>query len=159
MDILSERGQQTALDEQEAARIWHRNFPTTRYIETPKDQPAIVDAVIANDKNKLLCVAETKCRYDMDINKFVNEYEGQWLITFEKLDKASKIAASLCVPLVGFLYIVPSKTLLFKKLTDNNGQFSCSMNVAETVTQATCNGGVALRKNAYVDMSDARKLR
>lgn len=159
MDILSERGQQTLQDEQEAVEIWHRHFPELRYMETPKDQPAIVDAVIANSSNRIVCVTETKCRYDMDLSKFMGDYEGRWLITYDKVNSARKVAAALCVPLVGFLYIVPSRTLLYKKLTDANGQFTCDMQIAETFTQATCNGGVALRENAYIDMNTAKQLR
>ena len=157
MDIKTERGQQTLRDEQDAALIWEQNFPAYQYVQTPKDQPALVDAMLVKDKVIMYCV-ETKCRYDMTLNDLFTHRNGEWLVTYEKISKAKQIALGLGVPLIGFLYLVPDKILLTQKLTDALGNFVCKIRTEDTETQRTVNGGVITRKNAFIDMDEAKIL-
>lgn len=157
MDILTPLGQQTLADEQVAGAIWERNFPKYKYIQTPKDQPAVVDALLICN-NTIYAAVETKCRYDMDLVKLDDERNGEWLVTYDKILKAKHLAASLGVPLIGFLYLVPDKMLLAKKLTDETGEFTVKIRTEETYTQRTVNGGSIKRTNAYIDMKESKLL-
>ena len=158
MDILTPRGQQTLADEQVAAEIWERNFPEYKYVQTPKDKPATVDALLLRN-NTIAYAVETKCRYDMDLGVLDDERNGEWLVTHDKLVKAAQIAAGLGVPLIGFLYLVPDKLLLAKKLTNEKGVFTVNVRVEKSFTQQTVNGGKIERVNAYVDMKECKLLK
>jgi hypothetical protein len=155
MDILTDKGQQTLKDEEKAAQIWTYHYPAYQYIVTPKDEPAVVDAVLIHE-TKIAAVVETKCRYDMTIEELFYERNGEWLVTNEKLLKARQVGLGLGVPLVGFLYMVKNNTLLVQKLTDTDGNFVCDLRVEETTTQKTVNGGIVTRRNAFIKMHNAQ---
>lgn len=154
LDVLSPKGQQSVRDESAAAALFEARYPAYRYVETPKHMPAAVDAILLHD-GVMRCVVETKCRYDCDLDKFNGQYRSQWLVTFDKVIAAKAVAGSLSLAVVGFLYIVPSKTLLVQQLVDAQGMFTASMQIKATSTQATTNGGKIVRANAYIDMSKA----
>ncbi len=157
MDILTTRGQQTVADESDAYSIWERNFPEFRVISTPKDKPAVIDALLL--KNNILRYAvETKCRYDMTLESFELERGYEWLITNEKVIKSAALAKDLGLPLVGFLYFVKDKCLLAKRIADADGKIVCKMRTANTKTQTTVNGGEIIRTNAFLDMDGAKIL-
>lgn len=156
MDVLTERGQQSLADERKAREIFLSNFPSYQYIETQKNQPADIDALIVRD-GIIAGVVETKCRYDVNIEGFVESYENSWLVTFDKITRGKQIADAMCTKLIGFLYIVQSETLLVQTIADN-GLYVPRITIATTQTQATINGRTAVRSNAYIDMTNARKL-
>jgi hypothetical protein len=157
MDILTTRGQQTVADESDAYSIWERNFPEFQVISTPKDKPAVIDALLL--KNNILRYAvETKCRYDMTLESFELERGYEWLITHEKVIKSAALAKDLGLPLVGFLYFVKDKCLLAKRIADADGKIVCKMRTANTKTQTTVNGGEIIRTNAFLDMDGAKIL-
>ena len=156
MDILTPKGQQTVRDEQAAAAIFEK-ATGCRYIGTPKDMPAKVDAVVVNAANRIVAVVETKCRYGVTRNSLREAWDDEWLITMEKLDEGREAARLLGVPLYGFLYLVDEQLLLTKVIAGPTGQYCCKLWVDQTETQATVNGGTATRANAFVDMSDAKE--
>lgn len=156
LDINSSRGKRSLEHEHRAADIFWRNFPTREYVSTPKSEPAVIDAAIVHD-GCIEAVVETKCR-DSTLAHLAEVWNYEWLITYDKLIRASEIASALCVPLYGFLYLIRSDILLMKKLFCPERQWLVDLNVRTTETQATINGGVAVRQNAYIDMSDARHL-
>ena len=160
MDILTDKGQQSAKDEKDAINIWLNRYPAFSYIHTNKDRESAVDGFIVKD-GSIISIVETKCRYGLTLAKFMNEYEGMWLITFEKLVVARSISRKLCSPLTGFLYLVEEKTLLFKKIIDENGEFiSGNMMIKNTQTQRTINDKNQIsRNNAFINMNDAKVLR
>ena len=157
MDILSPKGQTTLPDEQRAKEIFLISYPKYRYVETPKDRPADVDAFLVLD-DCIKAIVETKCRYDCDLEKFRGSYDNEWLVTFDKLEKARSIAKGLCVKVVGFLYLKQSDVLLVQELVDANGLYVPSVRLDPTTTQATINGGTATRTNAYIDMNKSLLL-
>lgn len=156
MDIFTEQGQKTLADEENAVAIYHLNSPGYQYIHTPKDMPAIVDGLIIS--NKIHAVVETKCRYNLTLDQFENNYKNQWLVTHEKIVKAAKVGESLGVPLVGFLYLVEDQCLLIKQISDSLGFFVADMEVRDTETQKTVNGGKVIRTNCFIDMNGAKTL-
>lgn len=155
MDIQTPKGQKTLEDEHWAAQLWLKAHPAYSYIQTPKDQPAAVDAVIEKN-NVIRAVVETKCRYDMTLNQLLIEREGRWLVTFEKLLKGKTLSEFLCVPFLGFIYLVPDRTLLVTQLTNNRGDFIADMRITERMTQATVNGGEKRRTIALVDLNNSK---
>lgn len=156
MDILTEKGQVSLSDEQTAARWVERKF-SLRYIQTPKNSPALIDAIIANKtSSEILAVVETKCRYDVvSLDQFQTNYKNEWLVTWSKVHNAINIATSMGVPCVGFLYLVKPKVLLMQRISDADGKLATEVRLTTTSTQATTNGGRALRTNAFIDMSEA----
>ena len=158
MDVLSPKGQLSVGDEQRAIKIFVSNFAEFTYAETPKNQPADIDAFLVKNGTLVACV-ETKCRYDCDLHKFQTQYENKWLVTFDKLEKARSIARALCIKVVGFLYLKQSDALLVQSIVDQHGNYIPNINIATTVTQATINGGKATRTNAFIDMQQAKILK
>lgn len=160
LDINTPRGQQTLADEREAAAIYESNYPQCRYINTPKKEAGDVDGLIIGRVDPVLvCVTETKCRYDMTLDHFANVYNREWLVTFDKIIKGIRIGEALCVPFWGFLYIVPSKALLIRRIwSPQHGLEFMRLVVRKTKTQATCNGGEAVRDNAFLEMTGVEPL-
>jgi hypothetical protein len=156
MDILTERGQQSLADEQQACKIFSSNYPRYQYAQTPKERPSDIDAFLIRD-GIIAGVVETKCRYDVNLDEFKDRYSCEWLVTFDKILKGKQIADALCIKLIGFLYIVQSKTLLVQTISDN-GLYVPSIKIMTTQTQATINGKTAVRSNAYIDMSQSTTL-
>jgi len=144
-------------DEQDLAAWLEKSF-SMRYIQTPKGTPALIDAILTNkNSSELLGVAETKCRYDLvSLEQFQTNYKNEWLVTWSKVSNAINIATSMGVPCVGFLYLVKPKVLLTQRLSDNEGRLSAEMRLSTTSTQATINGGRALRTNAFINMAEAK---
>lgn len=157
MDILTEKGRVSLNDEQTLAKWLEKNF-SLKYIQTPKDTPALVDAIVTNkNSSELLGVAETKCRYDIaSLEQFQTNYKNEWLVTWSKVNNAINIATSMGVPCVGFLYLVKPRVLLTQKLSDNTGRLAVDVRLSTTSTQATINGGIALRTNAFINMAGAK---
>lgn len=147
LDINTPRGQVTLADEQKVAEwLLGKNV---HYVQTPKDKPAKVDAVLLKD-GYILAVAETKCRYNLTLEKLQTRFANEWLVTEAKIRDGINIANGLCVPLIGFLYLVDDDTLLAINLLD------AKRRVAETMTQQTVNGGQVVRSNAYILMDSAK---
>lgn len=153
LDIHTEKGQATLIHEREAIDIFLKNTVGFGIIETDKNKASDVDFIITKN-NKTFAVAETKCRYDCDLEKFKKDYNSHWLVTLDKLIKMKSISDSMRVNGIGLLYIVKSKTLLVKTIIQN-GNFSVNFHVRNTLTQRTVNGGSIIRANAYIDMRNA----
>jgi len=101
-------------------------------------------------------VVETKCRYNLKLAQLKNSFNNEWLVTWTKVQNAMQIATSLGVPCVGLLYLVEEKTLLVQKLSDQYGNLMAKLRIENTETQATINGGKAVRNNAFIDMTNAK---
>ena len=147
LDINTPRGQRTLADEQKVVE-WLRS-KNVDYVQTPKDLPAKVDAVLAKD-GYIFAVVETKCRYNLTLNKFQRQFGNEWLITEAKIVDGEQVAAGLCVPFMGFLYLVDDDVLLVVNLS------TAKRRTEETATQRTVNGGSVIRLNAYVTMDTAK---
>lgn len=159
LDILSKRGQQTVVDLNKAVAMWHRLNPGWMYIKTPEDSDSPIDAVLVDSEGVIRGAVETKCRYGITFGAFKNTFKNEWLITMAKIIAAADVAKGLRVPLVGFLYLVEDETLLVQRISDKDGNFTAAFRCEVTQTQATCNGGVANRANAYINMAQSKKYR
>jgi len=147
LDIDTPKGQVSLKDEQVVAR-WFNSKEGQRYIQTPKHSPAKVDAVLTRG-DTMIGLAETKCRYNINLKDFQNKFKNEWLVTWEKLESGLKLAEQLCVPLYGFLYLVDDDVLLIQNLS------KIKMRKEFTETQKTINGGKIVRENGFIPMKDA----
>ena len=95
---------------------------------------------------------EVKCRM-MSYHDLMNKFDGKWLITYDKIERGISICRSLGVDFRGFLYLVPDQILVIVRLWNCKTGETAVMDVEETRTQATVNGGSIVRLNAYVDVS------
>ena len=157
LDILTEKGQETVKQEAEAVALFTARADGWEWKHTSKKGTAIVDGLLFKD-GVLSGVVETKCR-TCDTETFKNQFRNEWLITYQKVEDAKRCASLLHVPLYGFLYLTPSKTLLMEKITDEDGQFVCQFRVEQTTTQRTVNGGSAVRSNAFISMKNAKEFK
>ena len=158
LDVNTPRGQTTIQEERDAVSLFTASFPNIMYVDTPKKGSATVDAVLFRQEDGILCgVVETKCR-QMTHSQLLT-YNNEWLVTWDKIDASRRIAESLGVPLYGFLYLVPDRTLLVRVIADENGALTQSIRIEATQTQRTVNGGQVVRNNAYINMTNCREIR
>tara|TARA_R110002020_G_C16181847_1_gene764888 strand:+ start:351 stop:896 length:546 start_codon:yes stop_codon:yes gene_type:complete len=162
MDILTEKGQASLVQERLAIDRFTDLFPKYQWLETAKQQPAAVDGFFyiheqAQGRSVMSAVVEVKCRNETR-EHFRTAYDDEWLITHDKLIKGQRISQLCRVPLVGLLWLVPEQYLLVVKFTKANGDFLFDFEVHETETQATVNGGTAIRDNAFIPLSHAKEF-
>jgi hypothetical protein len=157
LDVLSPRGQQSRVEEERAYRVFAASYPDFQLIQTRKQDPAAIDAILVRD-GVLAAVVETKCR-SCKSETFFGAFGGEWLITRDKLVVSHSLAKWLCVPLVGLLYLAKDDLLLAASLWRPGKGWVIPIRSKETETQATCNGGRAVRLNSFVDMSGAAQLK
>ena len=150
LDVLSKKGQKAI----EESRIG-LSLVGRQYVETSQEREGDIDGFFLSQNGTTLAAAfEAKAR-DMTLSQLRNQFGGEWLVTFEKIVKGAAISRSLCVPLFGVVYLIPDKTTLLIKLTDDHGNIVAPVRLAVTETKANCNGGMATRTNAYVSMDNA----
>lgn len=157
LDILTKKGQETANYEQRAYEIFLSNYSSYTIVETDKTKASIIDSFIVKN-NTIQYMAEVKTRYT-SYATLTNQFNNEWLITAEKLNKAKEISKNLCVPLVGLLYLVKDDVLLSIQLTDDNGEYIQSIRFEKTKTKTTVNNSNLIeRENAFILMTKAKKL-
>lgn len=112
-------------------------------------EPSPVDVLISR-RGRLFAVAEVKSR-DMSIAELIGW--RTYLVTFEKLLAGREIAMTLRVP---FLLIVGlTNGIVYWQISDADGEWCVPLTITKTTTQATSNGGVAERVNAYIPFNKA----
>jgi hypothetical protein len=155
LDINTPAGQATLPHEQRAASLFvkHTGF---KYCSTPKNSAACLDAVITHC-NDLRYGAETKARA-VTHDQLMRQFGGTWLLSYNKLTTAQRFSGLMAVPVLGLLYLVPDDTLIVVRLTNADATLACRFRLERTTTSAGVNGGTALRDNAYIDITSARKL-
>lgn len=157
MDINTKRGRETLEQVADAINIWRRNAPSVQYIHTPADRPADFDGIFVYN-GRAVGIAEIKCRVSMSFDQFMDYYKAEWLVTYDKIVRCMRVADAMQVPFVGMLYFPMQKTLLYQSIYDPVKGMQCSFRVERTRTQATVNGGQIDRDNAYIDMSNAKRM-
>jgi len=145
------------MQEQDAIQSFLARYPSFDFIETPKDEPADIDGFVVRG-GTIVSGVEVKCRM-MTLMDLMGKFEGRWLITYDKIERGISVCRSLGIDFRGFLYLVPVKTLVIVKLWDHKTGVTVGMELEESRTQATVNGGSIVRLNAYVDVSNATVIR
>lgn len=157
LDINTPRGRIAAQDQENAARIvFGESSGSNRYkfVRTSDTDRAAVDGIVFRDWT-ISSVCEIKSR-DCDYDTLMNEFHGEWLLTYQKLLDLQKVCQLLCVPGYGLLYLKGSQEVVVLKLVNESGHIACKFRIQRTETQATCNGGKAIRENAYIDVRGGR---
>ena len=161
-DADSEEGRVFYAHEQEAVRIWTAHNPSWRYVETRRDENSVIDGLLVtdidSDTSVLRALVEFKVR-DMSLHQLMGEFGGEWLITESKIVRAAETARFCCVPLVGFLYLIPDRLLLTQQLAGKDGA-AVDRRIEKSYTQNTCRDYTKVeRVNAYIQMRDAKQWR
>ncbi len=156
MDILTPKGLETLAQEREAISLFLQSFPGFEFIETPKDTPADIDGFVTRD-GTIISGVEVKCR-NMTADELASKYQHQWLVTAHKLDRCVALCRRLGVDFRGFLYLVPDKMLFIVPIFSYKDGWLIEPEYEMTKTQATVNGGIAERLNAYIDVSKAKVI-
>lgn len=159
LDINTPRGQQTLRDLNDAIGLWEVHNPGWLIRLLPSDRESAIDGFLIGPDNQIAAGIEAKCRYGIDLDGFRATFNNEWLVTMRKVATAWNICGALCIPLVGFLYLVDGRVLLTKKIVDAAGDFCSGFRCERTETQATVNGGKAERANAFISMEGCREYR
>lgn len=133
-----------------------RHFPAIEFIETPKNLPACMDGFIVN-RGTILHGVEVKCR-NMTALELRKSFGNRWLVTADKIDRCVSVCSELGVGLRGFLYLVPEKILMIVPIWDYRTGYVSDIEYEATETQKTVNGGLAVRQNAFIDVSKAKVI-
>ena len=151
LDCLTARGRAFVAAQQATARrlaeVWGASL-----VETPEGTAARVDALFARD-NVLVGLAEIKVR-SLTLARL--EAFGDYLVTEDKLLAGAALSAALRVPFV--LAVRLSDAIVWWRVTDATGRRVIQWQARETVTQASCNGGAALRRNAYLPLDSLERI-
>lgn len=159
LDVNTPKGKVTQRDEARADELFKARFPRHSLLHTPRKREADYDGLIYVKGSDELCgIAETKCRYDMNLDTFVRLRKSEWLITADKISRCRKHAVSMCVPLIGLLYFVLDDILLVQRILHADGRDATRIYERVTETQRTVNGGRATRLNAFVLVKEAAKM-
>jgi hypothetical protein len=91
----------------------------------------------------------------MTASELKNKYDNKWLVTADKLDRGAGLCNRMGIDYRAFLYLVPDSILLIVPIFSYKEGWLVEPEYEITKTQATVNGGIAERLNAYVDVSKA----
>lgn len=98
-------------------------------------------------------VAEIKTRISAGDQPLTLEYlkkNGGYLITYEKIRYGAQLSVMLKTPFFVIVSLVAESKILIWKITDDNGEYLEEIKTKMTQTRKTVNGGVAIRKNAFL---------
>ena len=158
LDINTEKGQESLRYEKEMLdhirSTFCNNHRTSLLIETDKEKESKVDGIIVKN-NQVSGIFESKCR-NMSLMELQNY--GSWLVTFDKIMDGKNLSKLLCVPFVGFLYLIKDKIVMYWKITDSKGEFEFDFEIKKTKTRKTINGGEAIRTNAYLPVKYGHEI-
>jgi hypothetical protein len=154
LDILTPKGRQSLADQIRAMEIVFANSDKGHeFIHTGGEGAARVDGMIVRDK-RIKHVAEVKSR-EMTLEQLRGPFHNEWLVTMDKILDLCNTARVFDVSGWGFLYCKPTGVVLAIQLCDQHGRLLCRYRTARTTTQASVNGGLANRVNAFIRMDKA----
>ena len=143
LDVLTDKGKKYKAHEDETARMICAKLNCIS-VECPSaDAP--IDRVFTRD-GKVVALAEIKSR-EMSLDE-LREY-GSYLVTYKKILMGVGIAQELGVPFFLFVRLLKSGQIVYWQIDTDTLR---DVEVRETKTQATCNGGSAIRDNAYLPL-------
>jgi hypothetical protein len=127
------------------------------YLKTRAGTASIVDAALYGSNQELVAIAECKSR-DMSYDTLLGTWGGEYLITFEKLYQAKKLAQLLIVDVYLAVYMLQDRQIFLWKIANQEGEFILPLRLDQTVTQRTVNGGSIRRTNAFIHAKYATLL-
>lgn len=154
MDAMTPRGQEALAQARLALRALEARTGV-EFVEFSDSKPADVDGFVLR-RGKPVALYEVKAR-NMSLDDLVGRFRNEWLVSYEKLHRARTLAMSLHLPLFGILHCTKDGVVLTCRIWDEHGNCEAPMRLEVTETQATCNGGVARRTNAFINMQPAMR--
>ena len=144
LDVNTPKGQEYLSHQHDTMKRFCDNYRkfNLKHAETGSEDAAI-DFVVT-DLSKVVAIAEIKAR-EMTLDQL--RRFGSYLVTYEKIRKGIDTADALGVSFLLIIKLIPDDIIVYFKLNED-----VDIEVRETETQATCNGGVAVRKNAYISL-------
>ena len=108
---------------------------------------ALIDGV-ATKNGEVTHIVEFKSR-----NESLESMErfGTYLISYDKILNAIEISRVMCVPFILIVYLIKDGVVIGIELGDEYG-VAVPMEIKETRTQKSIDGGEAIRRNAYIDI-------
>ena len=103
----------------------------------------------------VVSIAEIKVR-NMSLSEL--EHLGSYLVSYHKIEWGVAAAEILHVPFLLFVSLMKSDQIVYWTIADKGGKVKSNFQVQNTETQATCNGGVTTRDNAYVFLDGMKIL-
>lgn len=156
MDIFTPKGQKSLSDEREMIKsldhAYKSNGKNVSFVETPKDKPSKVDGFIV-ENGIVIGIYESKCRY-IDRAKML-EYDDKLIISHHKIESGIRMSCDIFAPFYVLAYLVNEPTCFMIQITDDTGKKVIDVDVRKTYTQASINGGIALRDNAFISIDKA----
>ena len=110
------------------------------------DKTTRMDKLFIRD-GRVVCIAEIKHR-EMSLSDLYQF--GTYLISYDKIDRGVALSRILHVPFFLFVYLIHSDDIALFKISDETGKEVCNYTVEKTETKRNCNGGMAIRENAYI---------
>ena len=141
---------QSYIDRERNIAQWLTSQTGLPHVETP--DPCGIDAIYGKDQS--LWLVEIRCRPSLYLvgekvfNKDKNLYHDTILVTAGKLKRAQKAAQYMHGKYILMIHL-GSGHIIWWDLT------LAKFDVKKTITSAGCNGGKALRDNAFIPISDA----
>lgn len=124
-------------------------YPDLDCAITPPDSPARVDALISQ-AGRLVSIVEVKARPSLTMAGL--RQFGSCLCAEDKILAGKQLAELLRVP---FLLLVGlADAIAVWTVVQDDGAYAFRFPVHETVTQASINGGTALRRNAFLPLDE-----
>jgi len=153
LDINTPKGQEFLQLEQLMLTHITKHFNCS-IIQTQKEKASKLDGFLIRD-GEIFAAFESKCR-NLSLTDLRNF--GSYLITHEKLLGCREITKRLCIPLYLFVYLVNDNTVVYWKVTDNSDLCNIEYEIKSSSTQFCCNGGIIIRENAYMKLSNMKLI-
>ena len=153
MDCKTPKGKVYMAHAERAVEIFNKNAGSSTFVPTDPDSPATLDGVIVT-KGIVNGVVEIKARNETFAEMQAYDDPKGWLISANKIMAGKKASEYFSCPFYGFLYIIPDDELYIVRIFNADGSRASFIDIKETVTQGTCNGGSAKRSNAYIHLEN-----
>lgn len=153
MDSQTKEGQKYMKHAERAVEIFNSNAGSSKFIPTDPASPATLDGIIVT-KGIVNGVVEIKARNETFAEMQAYDNPKGWLISANKIMAGKKATEYFSCPFYGFLYIIPDDELYIVRIFNADGSRASFIDIKETVTQGTCNGGSAKRSNAYIHLEN-----
>jgi hypothetical protein len=112
-------------------------------------QYSLVDGIAVKD-NEITHVVEFKSRNESmeSIERF-----GSYLISYDKIENGLQICRMMRVPFILIVYLIKDGVVMGIEIGDEFG-VSVEMEIKETRTQKSIEGGTVIRRNAFIDLEN-----
>ena len=153
MDCKTPEGKKYMKHAERAVEIFNSNALSSKFVATDPDSPATLDGIIVT-KGIVNGVVEIKAREETFVEMLAYDNPKGWLISANKIMAGKNAAEYFSAPFYGFLFCIPDDTLYIVRIFNSDGSRASQIDIRETTTQETCNGGLAKRSNAYIHLEN-----